>query len=50
MVKEFDKLLAKKRKVEKEILNHKSKLKRSKRNLTMINSKLEMIKKYILGE
>lgn len=50
MVKEFDKLIKQKRQVEKTILVTKGKLKDAKKALDIINTKIEMIKNYILGE
>lgn len=50
MVKEYDKLIRQKRKREKEILILKGKLKDCKKQLLITNTKIEMIKNYILGE
>lgn len=50
MVREYDKLIRQKRKREKEILILKGKLKDSKKQLLITNTKIEMIKNYILGE
>jgi len=50
MVKEFDKLVKQKRKAEKEILIFKGRLKDSRKKLAAVNTQIEMIKNYILGE